>query len=183
MMARGQKRPSTSSDNEDMGRPFQDSSLQSYKLGARSCRGCHQRKIRCDRRVPCTNCSRCGLTCVYPTKDTDVARKAPTLQSISNRLERLESLLSRFVESSQVTTTGSAAGSGGGSDRESQPQTRVQSGANVNATGTANPHPSNQRPGNPTWELLLNDERVVRDANNSDIRDLSQDVSLERYHT
>ncbi|EED22597.1 conserved hypothetical protein [Talaromyces stipitatus ATCC 10500] len=166
-MARVQKRPSTSSDNKEISHPFRDSSSQSYKLGARSCRGCHQRKIRCDRGLPCSNCSRCGITCVYPTKDTDVARKGPTLQNISNRLERLEVLLSRFAESSQLTTA-SALGSGGSSGVP-QPQIQVQSSANANAIGTAIRTPSNQRSCESTWELLLNEERVARYASNSNI--------------
>jgi len=160
-----------------MSHPIRDSSPQSYKQGARSCRGCHQRKVRCDRGVPCTNCSRCGISCVYPTKARDVARKSPSLQSVSNRLERLEILLSRLIDSSQGTTGSAAAcdGDGGGT----QTQIQVQPGANVNAIGTANQHPSDQLPCKLTWELLLNDERVVRYENNPNIADLPQDVSLD----
>ena len=180
-MDRVQKRPSTSSDHNDMAHSCRESSPQSYKLGARSCRGCHQRKVRCDRGVPCTNCSRCGIACVYPTKDRNVARNAPSLQNISNRLERLEILLSRFSESSQVTT-GSAADyrRGGG---ESQAQIEVQScangSANGSAIGTVNQHPSNQPSSGSTWELLLNDEQAVRDENNSHSEILPRDVRLD----
>jgi hypothetical protein len=111
---------------------------------------------------------------VYPTKDADLARKGPTLQNISDRLERLEVLLSGLIESSRVTV-GSTTGCGG-SGGESQTHIHVQSGANVNAIGTANQHPSNQRPSKLTWELLLNDERAIRDANASNIEDPPQDV-------
>lgn len=176
-MARVQKRPCTSSDNNDIAHPLRESSPQNNRLGARSCRGCHQRKVRCDRGVPCTNCSRCGITCMYPSKDRDVARKSPSLQDISDRLERLEILLSRFSESSQVTT--GSAGDRGGSDGESQTQIQVQSCANVNATGTANQLPSFQRHCKSTWELLLNDEQVVRHANHSNIETLLRDVRLD----
>lgn len=179
-MARVQKRPSTS-DNNDMEHPFRKSSPQSDRLGARSCRGCHQRKVRCDRGVPCTNCSRCGVTCVYPTKDRDGVRKGPTLQNISNRLERLEILLSRFAESNQITTGSAVDRGGGGSGGEPQSHVQVQSGANVNATGTENQHPPNQHPGNSTWGLLLNDGQVIRCVNNSNVEILLQDVSLDFF--
>ncbi|RMJ28780.1 hypothetical protein PHISP_00327 [Aspergillus sp. HF37] len=29
-----------------------------------SCAICHQRKVRCDKRIPCTNCQRLSITCV-----------------------------------------------------------------------------------------------------------------------
>lgn len=104
---------------------------------------------------------------MYPTKETDLARKGPTLQSISSRLERLEVLLSRLAENIQITT-GFVAGGGAG---ESQTQVQVQSGANVNAI------PSTRGPSKSTWELLLNDEQVGRDPTNSNIDLPLRDVS------
>ncbi|OJJ45977.1 hypothetical protein ASPZODRAFT_142614 [Penicilliopsis zonata CBS 506.65] len=129
-MPRAPKRPGSS-----------DSSPQSNKLGERSCRSCHQRKVRCDRRVPCTNCARYGTPCEYPTRDSDIPRKGPSLKDISDRLERLEVLLYRLVES-QTTT-----GGGGGAGFETQ---QAQSGAK----NQDNPHAES------TWELLLDNSRV-----------------------
>ena len=176
-MARVQKRSSTSSDH-NKAHPFRASSPQSYRVGARSCLGCHRRKVRCDRGVPCANCSSCGFSCVYPRKDSDVARKGPTLQDISNRLERLESLLSRLAEGIRVTAESTADG-GSGSGSESQTQVQLQSDANVNPT--ANQYPSDQRPCKSTWELLLNDGQVVRYVNNLNIEVLLQDVGLDFF--
>lgn len=173
-MARVQKRPSTYSQNKDVAHPFRDSSPKIHRLGARSCRGCHQRKVRCDRGVPCTNCSRCGITCEYPTKDTSAARKDPTPQNIYNRLEQLENLLLRFIETSQATR-GSAASGGS----ESQTLLQLQPGANGNAIGPADPQSSNQHTGESTWELLLDDGQAVRQTNSSNIEILLQDVSLD----
>jgi Fungal Zn(2)-Cys(6) binuclear cluster domain len=142
-MPRVQKRSSVSSD-------IVHPSSQSYdKLGGRSCLGCHRRKVRCDHGVPCGNCSRFGFTCVYPTKNSEETRKPPTLQNISDRLERLEILLSRFAESSRVTTKSTVDGGGGSF------QTQVQPNA------TAKQHSSDQRPSKTTWELLLNDGQYV----------------------
>jgi hypothetical protein len=174
IMPRAQKRPSTAFDNDEIARPYRESSPQHYKLGARSCRACHQRKIRCDRGVPCTNCSRCGTTCTYPTKDKEVVRHTVTLQSISNRLERLEDLLSRFVEGNHFTT-GSAVDTGGG---VSQTQMQIRDSVDANVIGTANQHSSNQRPCKSTWQLLLNDEQVFQSTNDSNVEMLLRDVSL-----
>ncbi|RAO67797.1 uncharacterized protein BHQ10_003809 [Talaromyces amestolkiae] len=92
-----------------------------------------------------------------------MARKGgPSLQSISNRLERLEVLLSRLAEDGQVTTR--AAGS---RRRETQTQAQFNSSGNANRTGDSNRHSSNEDPGPSTWELLLNEEEVVQYANNS----------------
>lgn len=168
-MTKVPKRLSTGSDGKNVAHPTRDSSPPRYKLGSRSCRACHQRKIRCDRRVPCTNCAKGGITCSYPTKDSDVARKGPTLQTISDRLEQLEGLLSRHAESSQLAA-GNAAGSAGG---ESRTQIRVRAGAHVDAITTT----QSQTPGS-TWELLLNDEQVVRHASNSNMGIPPRDVSL-----
>lgn len=161
MASRVQKKHSASSDNNGMAHPFRESSRQSDKLERRSCRGCHQRKVRCDRKLPCINCSRCGISCVYPTKDRE--KGGPSLQNISSRLERLEILLSRFVEHSQVTT-GSAADRGHG-----EPETQT--------TGAANQHSSSQHRSKSTWEILLNDGQGIRYADNSNIEALLQDVS------
>lgn len=103
---------------------------------------------------------------MYPTKDS---QKGPTLQNISSRLERLEILLSRLAECSQVTT---------GSTVD-----QVQSGANVNAMGTANQHPFSQHSRKSTWELLLNEGQGVRYVNNLDNEILLEDVSLGDKHT
>jgi hypothetical protein len=34
---------------------------------SRSCAVCRTRKVRCDRRSPCSNCLRANIACVYPT--------------------------------------------------------------------------------------------------------------------
>lgn len=168
-MAKVQKRSSTSSDN---GHSFQESSSQSYKVGARSCKACHQRKVRCDRGVPCANCSKYGFTCVYPSGLNDVVtRKSPTLQDISNRLERLETLLSRFCDNSQVTKESFDGGNGGG---ESQTQSQIRPSVNVDAIQ----HPPNQHIRKSTWDLLLNEQQVAQYANSSNVKIL-QHVSLD----
>ncbi|CAG8945320.1 unnamed protein product [Penicillium salamii] len=132
-----------------------------YKLGARSCIACHRRKVRCDRGVPCTNCSRCDFTCVYPTKDKDKDdQRNPTLQRISDRLGRLETLLLHLVEPRT-------------SAPDAEPQGPTQD-ASTFASGQ-----QNQKP----WELLLNDGNNVQYVNNSNLRDLLQnDERMKAQH-
>ncbi|CAG7949172.1 unnamed protein product [Penicillium olsonii] len=120
-----------------------------YRLGARSCLACHRRKVRCDRGVPCTNCAKCDFTCVYPTKDKDRdEQRSPTLQRISDRLGRLETLLSHLVE----------------------PRASVSAEQQVH---DAPIFTQSQRESKP-WELLLNDGNNVQYVNNSNLRDLLQ---------
>lgn len=96
-------------------------------------------------------------------------RGGPTLQSISNRLERLEVLLVRLAEDGQVTTRAAVS-----RRRELQTQVQFYSDVNVNGTEAVNQQPSNQDPGASTWELLLNEDEVVQYANNS----ITENVSL-----
>jgi ribosomal protein L13E len=173
-MTRGRKRSASSASDIDIdnsARPPPRSVIpRPYKPGSRSCQGCHQRKVRCDRTVPCTNCSRYGMTCVYPARNTgtdaDTGRKPPSLQDIHNCLKRLEVLLARFGESSQVATGSDSVVDGGGGRVGSEVPVQARPRAVVKAVGA---RPSDKSPNKSTWEILLN---------NSDIEPLLQDVSL-----
>lgn len=170
-MGRAPKRSASFTDDDNTARPSRKSVPRNHRLGARSCEGCHQRKVRCDHGVPCSNCSRYGMTCVYPTRDPDAAQKTPTLRDISNCLKRLETLLSSFAESSTVTPA-SAVDDGGDRSRgraKSGNQIQARPSGNFKAIETASQHPSDRPPNKSTWEILLN---------NSDIEPLLQDVSL-----
>jgi hypothetical protein len=58
---------------------------------ARSCLTCHRRKIRCDKRSPCSNCVRNNIACYYPEVEQH-RRRAPrtTIGEICRRVARLE---------------------------------------------------------------------------------------------
>jgi hypothetical protein len=45
------------------------SSTNPTTLQSRSCVVCRTRKVRCDRRSPCSNCRRANVACVYPTSN------------------------------------------------------------------------------------------------------------------
>lgn len=126
--------------------------------GRRSCLGCHSRKIRCDREIPCRNCSRHGLSCIYPTRDNG-RRQELTLQCVSDRLERLETLVSRFSE-----------------DRTAE-AVRNDSEAQVEPEGNqaSDLHRSH------SWEVLLGDGQSAQYVNNSNIKDLLQNVGCQLF--
>ncbi|PLB53696.1 hypothetical protein P170DRAFT_2424 [Aspergillus steynii IBT 23096] len=129
-------------------------SNRNRRIDARSCLGCHRRKVRCDRGVPCTNCARAGCTCIYPSKPSD-ERRSPSLQHISDRLERVESIISHLCES---RASGFAAG--GDSETQGRHETNQLSSAQHSHM---------------PWEVLLNDGQMVQYVNNANIKDLLQD--------
>ncbi|KIH89919.1 hypothetical protein SPBR_00212 [Sporothrix brasiliensis 5110] len=163
------------------------------KLASRSCTACYQRKVRCDRAVPCSNCEKHGVSCVYPTRETTDAdgtpvKKGTTLQSIANRLGRVEVLLTRLLEQTgeasgerpggQTDGTGSAVvplasrmlPSSAKSIRETSPPHPIDKPRNAlpqlsprSERTQPSQHNRGQSQQNPqalstTWEILLRDE-------------------------
>lgn len=60
----------------------------------RSCHTCHRRKIRCDKREPCSPCSRSDAMCVYPGPEERIKRpRKTTMAGVASRLSNLERLL------------------------------------------------------------------------------------------
>ncbi|KAJ5979815.1 hypothetical protein N7481_007113 [Penicillium waksmanii] len=150
---------------------------RSYRLAARSCIACHRRKVRCDRGVPCTNCTRCEFTCVYP-KETAEKRPA-SLQHVSDRLERVESMLARFCETqlsdcnlpSAINEPNEKTEDGLGEGREADNRQNHHTNLNQGQSTQRN---------NMSWEVLLNDGHVVQYVNNPNIKDLLQDEDKMR---
>lgn len=57
----------------------------------RSCIVCHRRKVRCDKKSPCSGCTRAGVLCCYPAKDkAKTRRRKTTMAEIASRLVQLE---------------------------------------------------------------------------------------------
>lgn len=60
----------------------------------RSCLLCHQRKIRCDKRSPCSSCVRTGVLCCYPSAEQPARKpRKTTISDVAERLGRLERTL------------------------------------------------------------------------------------------
>ncbi|KAE8416580.1 hypothetical protein BDV36DRAFT_259909 [Aspergillus pseudocaelatus] len=56
--------------------------------GRPTCEPCRQRKVRCNRKLPCSHCSRLQLSCVYETRRRRAPIKAPSRASPRPRTSR-----------------------------------------------------------------------------------------------
>ncbi|KAF3399020.1 Bikaverin cluster transcription factor bik5 [Talaromyces pinophilus] len=81
--------PSTSSDNTGGASTTADSNLN-----PRSCVTCRRRKVRCNKREPCSNCIKAGIECVFPGpgRAPRKQRRPPDVEVLS-RLRRLEGVV------------------------------------------------------------------------------------------
>lgn len=57
----------------------------------RSCIACYKRKVRCDRRSPCSKCVRSHTDCVYPTKPESSITLGE--DQIASRMQKLEGVV------------------------------------------------------------------------------------------
>ncbi|KAI1176975.1 fungal-specific transcription factor domain-containing protein [Nemania sp. FL0916] len=74
----------------------------------RSCILCRQRKVKCDRRQPCSNCVRARAKCVHPP-GTGRAAKRPRQAvdaKVLDRLSQLESTITRLQKQAKGRETG-----------------------------------------------------------------------------
>jgi hypothetical protein len=134
-----------------------DTSGRNEKL--RSCVVCRSRKVRCDKRAPCSNCRRANIACVFPPTDrqprwarrldrNDVSSDLQTSQAapqadhpiadgVMERLHNLESLVKEL--SSQLEQAKSAANSAaGGSSGVGSPESSTHDRQPNNSAGTDN---------------------------------------------
>lgn len=63
-------------------------------LNSRSCITCRKRKVKCDKRHPCSNCNRAAIECIFPGpgRAPRRSRKAPDTELLA-RLRRLEGVV------------------------------------------------------------------------------------------
>ncbi len=68
--------------------------VSSSPLNSRSCTTCRKRKVRCDKRHPCSNCSKAGVECIFPGpgRAPRRSRKPPDAELLA-RLRRLEGVV------------------------------------------------------------------------------------------
>src|SRR6201996_7377678 len=63
-------------------------------LNSRSCVTCRKRKVKCDKKHPCSNCARAGIECVFPAPGRAPRKpRKPQDPDLAERLRRLESLV------------------------------------------------------------------------------------------
>ncbi|KAL4810766.1 fungal-specific transcription factor domain-containing protein [Aspergillus unguis] len=77
----------------------------------RSCITCRRRKVRCNKRSPCSNCVRAGIECIFPPAGRAPRKtKRPPVEhaDLLSRLQELESMVETAMASSNVQTAPSA---------------------------------------------------------------------------
>ncbi|KAL4975641.1 hypothetical protein BDW66DRAFT_160279 [Aspergillus desertorum] len=74
-------------------------------LKPKSCLACRKRKVRCDRQLPCTNCSRWSIECIFPSPvrrcpraRTKPRARSSTDQALQDRIHTLEAQISALTE-------------------------------------------------------------------------------------
>jgi hypothetical protein len=83
---------------------------------SRSCVTCRRRKVRCNKRSPCSNCTKAGIDCVFPPPGRAPRKsKRPPDAELLSRLRRLEGVIdhlrnSGHTEGSSTSTRGSISG-------------------------------------------------------------------------
>ncbi|RFU76916.1 fungal specific transcription factor [Trichoderma arundinaceum] len=72
-------------------KPRQKATSADRHRTARSCIICHRRKIRCNKRLPCDNCTKTGVLCYYPSpEDAEPRKSRATIADVAERLAQLE---------------------------------------------------------------------------------------------
>ncbi|EGU80027.1 hypothetical protein FOXB_09466 [Fusarium oxysporum f. sp. conglutinans Fo5176] len=98
--------------------PVLTPSTPSAPLPLRSCVFCRQRKVKCDRQKPCSNCLCANNECSYPAGRGRAAKRlTQTLDTrLVDRLQKLENIIQQLT--SQVDATANTLPSGSGTDGE-----------------------------------------------------------------
>ncbi|KAI9150597.1 Pyriculol/pyriculariol biosynthesis cluster transcription factor [Paramyrothecium foliicola] len=112
-----------------------------------SCEQCHDRKIRCDRRSPCSNCQRANVTCLLAARLKRSRRnpdKGAATSHLQDRLRNLENLItvlisqreqSNAVTSPQISDS-SRASLPGASPKGNEPGSKVSTPPSTTSTST-----------------------------------------------
>ncbi|KAM5370301.1 hypothetical protein ACJZ2D_008597 [Fusarium nematophilum] len=109
----------------------------------RSCAVCHRRKVRCDKKIPCSQCTRGDFPCSYPPAGpiTRRARKT-TINDVASRIEEMEKTIEAFA-------SGKASGASASPSSQQQPTPTY-------TARTSNPPDTKTREQHPSDGVLLN---------------------------
>lgn len=97
----------------------------SERLNPRSCVTCRRRKVRCDKHMPCSNCRRAQIPCIFPApgraprrprpKDPNAPPKQPSSEreiELMKRLRKLEGIVEELSGQIEVETARNQSSSG-----------------------------------------------------------------------
>jgi hypothetical protein len=132
----------------------------------RSCVVCRSRKVRCDKRAPCSNCRRANIACVLPPTDRpprwarhlDRLNNAvsnlqasqepePVAEDVMDRLHNLESLVQELriqLEQAKSAANSTGEGSSGVGSPENSTQSNLSTANLQNKFGRLVLHDSNR---------------------------------------
>ena len=86
--------PSPSTSDPVTSRKSATSPTSTSGINPRSCTTCRKRKVRCDKRHPCSNCYKAGIECIFPRPGRAPRRsKKPPDSELLARLRRLEGVV------------------------------------------------------------------------------------------
>lgn len=108
---------------------------------SRSCVTCRRRKVRCNKRSPCSNCTKGGIDCVFPPPGRAPRKsKRPPDAELLSRLRRLEGVIdhlkggqaegspSALRSSSTAPSVGPSIAQGDTATSDPEPQSQPQQG-------------------------------------------------------
>lgn len=77
---------------------------------SRSCVTCRRRKVRCNKRTPCSNCVKAGIDCIFPPPGRAPRKsKRPPDAELLSRLRRLEGVIEHLSGKNGETGVGSTS--------------------------------------------------------------------------
>ncbi|KAK3341886.1 fungal-specific transcription factor domain-containing protein [Lasiosphaeria hispida] len=97
---------------------YSPSAIVSTALNPRSCVTCRRRKVRCDKQMPCSNCRRAQIPCIFPApgraprrprpKDPNAPSKQPSSErelELMKRLRKLEGIVEELSGQIEIEPT------------------------------------------------------------------------------
>lgn len=120
--------------------------LPSDRLNPRSCVTCRRRKVRCDKHMPCSNCRRAQIPCIFPAPGRAPRRprpkdpNAPPKQASSEReielmkrLRKLEGIVEELSGQIEVETARNHSSNG------NSPEATINPGADSHTPSSGGP--------------------------------------------
>ncbi|KAL7945199.1 fungal-specific transcription factor domain-containing protein [Trichoderma barbatum] len=114
-------------------------------LNPRSCVTCRRRKVRCDKQMPCSNCRRALIPCVFPApgraprqhrpKDPNAPPKATSQREVElvKRLKKLEGIVEELSGQIEIETGARVSSVGDSPSNEGSPVTHRQKSGSLGA--------------------------------------------------
>ncbi|KAK0657873.1 fungal-specific transcription factor domain-containing protein [Cercophora newfieldiana] len=134
----------------------------SSAVNPRSCVTCRRRKVRCDKLMPCSNCRRAQIPCIFPApgraprrprpKDPNAPSKQPSSErelELMKRLRKLEGIVEELSGQIEIETPRNTSSASVGNSPESAPRKGIEEVAGRQHDGAASASGSSHGHGSP----------------------------------